>query len=348
MRIDTSSVRKILVIKPRAIGDVVLSTAVLKNLRLAFPRARIDFLTEYANREVVAGNPHVDDVILFHAKRDNGFGLILKIRRRRYDLVFDLFGNPRSAIVTFFSRASHRVGYRFGWRRYCYNVVLEPRGGEVHNVEFNLDAVRGIGVTPASARIEFPLDSDSEEFAEDFFSREGLAGSFVVALNPGGGWYTKRWRIPQFAALADILVAEFGVKVLLVWGPGEENDVEELQSKMSRPSLSLPQTSLKQLGAVLKRCDLFVTNDSGPMHIAAAVGVPVVALFGPTNPHLQGPVGSSHEVVRNERLFCLGCNLTDCPIGNPCMVDLGVDEVVEGIRRALSKNKLTTPTLVTA
>lgn len=343
MTIDRSTITKILVLKLRAIGDVMLSTVVLRNLRLAFPNAQVDFLTERSSREVIEGNPYINNILVFDYKRDNGAGLLWTVRRRKYDLVIDLFGNPRTAIITLFSGARYRVGYRFRWRQYCYNVVVEPRGGEVHNTEFNLDAVRAIDVPIVSNEIEFPLDGASEQFAEEFFSREVQrkpGSGFIVALNPGGGWYTKRWKTPQYARLGDALVGEFGAKVLLVWGPGEEHDVRDLQSRMTQPSLLLPQTSLKQLGAILKRCHLLVTNDSGPMHIAAAVGTPVVAIFGPTNPELQGPVGAGHEIVRNERLLCLCCNFTDCPIGNPCMLELGVEEVLAGVRRAIARNKL--------
>jgi heptosyltransferase-3 len=343
MTIDRSTITKILVLKLRAIGDVVLSTVVLRNLRLAFPGAQIDFLTERSSREVVEGNPDINTILEFDHRRDSGVGLIWTVRRRKYDLVIDLFGNPRTAIVTLFSGARYRVGYRFKWRQYCYTIVVKPRGGEVHNTEFNLDALRAIDVPIVSNTIEFPLDAASEHFAGEFFTRQVQrqpGSDFIVALNPGGGWYTKRWRIPQYARLGDALVNEYGAKVLLVWGPGEEKDVRELQSTMTQPSLPLPETTLKQLGAILRRCHLLVTNDSGPMHIAAAVGTPVVAIFGPTNPELQGPVGAGHEIVRNERLLCLCCNFTDCPIGNPCMLELGVDEVLAGVRRAIVRNRL--------
>src|SRR5881296_2236111 len=132
------AIRSILVIKLRAIGDVLLSTVVLNNLRASFPDARIDFLTERPSREVIEGNPVVNSVLAFDGSNRRSLSLILDVRNRKYDLVIDLFGNPRSALVTFFSGASYRVGYRFNWRRYCYNIVVEPRGGEVHNTDFNL------------------------------------------------------------------------------------------------------------------------------------------------------------------------------------------------------------------
>jgi lipopolysaccharide heptosyltransferase II len=337
MTVDPRLVKNILVVKLRAIGDVLLSTVVLKSLRSAFPEARIDFLTERPSREVVEGNPDLDSVLVFDGRRESGVGLILKVRRRRYDMVIDLFGNPRSALVTLGSGARYRVGYRFGWRKHCYNILTEPRGDQLHNTDFNLDALRRIGIPVLETLPHFPVSSEATEFARAFFEKDHLAGKRVVALNPGGGWSTKRWRIPQFAALGDLISKTHNSEILIVWGPGEEKMAAEIQGLMSAKAILIPPSNLKQLAAILKRCNLVVTNDSGPMHIAAAVGTPVVAIFGPTNPELQGPVGVPSEIVQNEKLVCLGCNYTICPIGNPCMEELGVEEVFAGVGRMLAK-----------
>jgi heptosyltransferase-3 len=337
---DPKSIQNILVIKLRAIGDVLLSTIVLNNLREYFPASRIDFLTERASREVVDGHPALNSFILFDPRCESGLQLILKVRRRKYDLVIDLFGNPRSALVTLLSGAPHRVGYRLGWRRYCYNTVVEPRGGSVHNAEFNLDALRAIGVPITNRSVVFPVDAESERFAETFFRTEGIDTSPVVALNPGGGWYTKRWRVPQYGRLADLLARQFQVVPLIMWGPAEQADAERIREITSCGARVAPQTNLKQLAAILKRCAAIVTNDSGPMHIAASLGVPVVAIFGPTNPMLQGPLGSQHEIVRKEDLDCLGCNYTDCPIGNPCMENLDEHIVLSAFGRLAERMKL--------
>src|ERR1051326_478899 len=271
MKIERSWVRKILVIKLRAIGDVLLSTAVVKNLRTAFPEARIVFLTEGVSRQVVEGNPNLDSVTVFN-KKDSAIGLISRVRLENYDLVLDLFGNPRSALVAYFSGARFRVGYRMNWRQYCYNIVVAPRGGEVHNTEFNLDALRAIGVPIIERHPYFPIGDEAEQFADTFFTGAGLEDGRVIAMNPGGGWYTKRWRIPQLAQLGDRIAEEFGYQILYIWGPGEHNDAVEVQRLMKSPSMLAPPTDLKQLAAILKKCSFMVTNDSGPMHIAAAVG----------------------------------------------------------------------------
>lgn len=328
-----ATVDRILVIKLRAIGDVLLSTAVLPDLAAAYPGASLDFLTDRYCAGVLDGNQHIDRIHLFDVRRDGSLGLIRRIRNERYDMVIDLFGNPRSAVVTLFSGARVRVGYRFNWRTICYNRVIEPRSGTVHNVEFNLDALRRIGIEPEHRLPLFPLDEKAEIFAEKFFAEHHLVKKNTVALNPGGGWISKKWRLHQYAALADRIAGEMGLDVVLAWGPGEQEEAEKVRAGMKEKSLIFPPTDLKQLASLMTRCVALVTNDSGPMHIAAATGVPVVAIFGPTHPHLQGPVHTPSVVVRNERLDCLGCSYTECPIGNPCMEELTVAEVFDAFHK---------------
>ncbi len=340
MRIQHSNIQRILVIKLRAIGDVLLSTVVLKNLRAAFPAAQIDFLTEKPGSHVVKGNPVIDTVLAFDSRTQSSIGLLLLIRRRRYDLVVDLFGNPRSAIASLVSGARYRVGYRFKWRQHCYTIAVEPRGGEVHNTQFNLDALGEMGIPIFDRSPSFPTGDEDREFAREFFRWNDLDGASVVALNPGGGWLSKRWRARSFAELGDRVARSSSAKIVLVWGPGELSIAEEIRSSMVEPVIVIPPATLKQLGAILERCSVVVTNDSGPMHIASVLGTPVVAIFGPTRPDLQGPVGEKSIVVQNSRLVCLGCNYTTCPIGNPCMEELSVDEVFHAFTQLYDRYSL--------
>ncbi len=338
--IDPKHVESILIIKLRAIGDVLLSTIVTGNLRQAFPEARIDFLSEPPALGVLEGNPFLSDIVLFNRNETSGIGLIRDIRARRYDMVIDLFGNPRTALVTRLSGARYRVGYRFRGRGYAYNIVVEPRGGVVHNTQFNLDAIEHIGVEIRDRNLYFGVGSDDDQYIDRFLGEAGLSGKNLVCLNPGGGWYTKRWGLDRFAALGDDIAARYDVRIVLSWGPGQESDVEAIRSMMKHAAVIPPPTTLKQLGALLKRCTFMVTNDSGPMHIAAALKTPVVGIYGPTNPVLQGPYGEEHVIVRKEELDCLGCNLTACPIGHPCMLDLPVSDVLTAVEALIKKNNL--------
>lgn len=333
MLLDPASIRTILVIKLRAIGDVLLSTVVLRNLRHAFPQAAIHFLTEPPARDVVEGHPAVDRTILYDLARQGPLRYLWQIRRNRYDLVFDLFGNPRTALITRASGAPHRVGFAFRARQYAYTTVVRGRGDTVHNTQFNLDALEALGIPIVDRSLTFPVERADRDYVQEFIRNAGPFTNPIVALNTSGGWYTKRWPLERFAELADRIAAELGASIVLPWGPGQKEDADKVRSLMTRPAFVPPPTTLRQLAALLERCAFMVTTDSGPMHIASAVGTPVVGIYGPTNPVLQGPYGEGHVVVRREGLDCLGCNLTKCPVaGHPCMNDLDVGVVFEAVR----------------
>lgn len=335
---EKSTIQRILVVKLRAIGDVLLSTVVLRSLRAAFPSARIDFMTEPPARELLERNPDVNRVLVYDRENGNPLRYLLDVRRARYDLVIDLFGNPRTALLTRVSGARYRVGFDFRGRRYAYTTRVPSRGDRVHNTRFNLDALEAIGIPLVDTAIPFRNSPEDAAYIDGFLRANSPAGVPLVALNAGGGWYTKRWDPDRFAALADMIKERLGAAIVLAWGPGQRAGVEELSRMMAHPPLIPPSTTLPQLGALFRRCAFLVSNDSGPMHIAAAVGTPVLGIYGPTNPLLQGPYGTNHVVVRREGLDCLGCNLTKCPIGHPCMKELTVGMVWGAVEELLAKN----------
>lgn len=308
-------------------------------MRYNFPNAKIDFLTEPPAKEIIEGNPFVDELIIFE-RENNSFRNFLNLRKRKYDLVIDLFCNPRSALITFITGAKYRVGYAFRGRSYAYNVKLKPRKEVYHNVEFNLDALRALGFEIVDKEIYMPLSDESENFAQKFWVGYNLNNKLLIALNPAGTWETKRWGIEKFAELGNMLAENLGAKILILWGNEKElKDAEKIHSLMKIKPIIPPKTNLKQLASILKRCSFMVSNDSGPMHIATAVGTPTLGIYGPTNPYAQGPYGEKHLWVRKEDLNCIACNLTKCSIGNVCMRDLSVEEVYDAFIRLVEKNK---------
>ncbi len=341
MVFNKRKVKKILVIKPAAIGDVLLCTPVIENLRHNFPEARIVFLTQKYCKEVLTGNPFLNRILTYDLKLDSGWCLIRNIRKQKYDLVIDLFGNPRTAIITFCSRARYRVGYRFNWRALAYNLKITPRGATVHNVEFNLDSLRKLGLEIVQSSPKFYLNEIQEEFADEFFSSSGLDGKEVIGINPCGTWPTKVWGADKFAALGSRLASEY--KILLFWGGRDERIVaESIKQKIGENALLIPEVDIKYMGGLLKKCRAFITNDTGPMHIAWSLGVNTEAIFGPTNSKLQGPLSENSVVISNESLSCLGCNLTkieECPYGHKCMKELSPDHVYLKLMELLSNNK---------
>lgn len=334
------AIRKVLVIKLRAVGDVVLSTVVLPDLRRTFQTARISFLTEPPAVPVVRSHPALDEVMVFDRNSMSSVELIRRVRSQHYDLVIDLFCNPRTALVTRLSGARYRAGYAFRGRRYAYNIPIIPRGDRVHNTQFNLDALSALNIDIQNRNIYFGFTSDDEGYVTEAVGRWNLEGRRLIALNTGGGWYTKRWQLEKFAELGDRISQIQGLAVVLPWGPGQRSEVETVAGLMKEKALIPPATTLGQLGALLKRCVAMVSNDSGPMHIATAVGTPVLGIYGPTNPLLQGPYGADNLVIRQEELDCLGCNLTACPIGHLCMKELTVDAVMDAFLMLLRKNNI--------
>jgi heptosyltransferase-3 len=333
---------RILVIKLRAIGDVVLSTAVLPNLKAACPEAEIHFLTEKASAPVIENNPHVDRVWILPSqdkslsRMKHTLSFLHRIRKQKYDLVFDLFGNPRSAFITWVSGSPVRVGYRFRGRVLAYNRRVDPRGDRVHEVDFNLDALRAQGIPILSSKPEFYFGPEDARRIDTWIKQEFASSDFLVAIHPWGSWEAKRWPPARFAELATRLIRSLNARVIVLWGPGEREHAEEVRS-LSEETLTLaPPTTLGELGALLSRCGLVVANDSGPMHIAAAAGVPTAGLFGPTNPDLQGPYGPNGLAVYRKELSCIGCNRLQCPDGS-CMNDLTVDQVESEIADFLNR-----------
>ncbi|MCI0515922.1 glycosyltransferase family 9 protein [candidate division KSB1 bacterium] len=341
--------KKILIIKLRAIGDVVLSTIVIPNLRAAFPTAGIDFLTEPPATEVVIGNPALNQVISLDRRAwqtlpwprrfAENYRLIRKLKGARYDLVFDFFGNPRSALLTWFTRAPWRVGYNWRGRQWAYNVVVPSRAAWVHEAEFHLDALSALGIPIVSRELYFPIASANEPWVQAFLEQHRLASTFLVGINISGGWAAKKWPLEKFAALGDQLVQDYQAKILIFWGPGEREDALKLTRLMQFPAVLIPPTSLNQAAALIRQCRLLISNDSGPMHIAAALKIPTVGIFGPTNAQLQGPYGDIHEIAQKTDLNCLGCNQTACE-HNACMQKLAVTEVLQAIQRCMMKNNL--------
>ncbi len=312
----------------------------VQNLRKHFPVAQIDFLTDKFAAEVVIGNPWLSNVLTFDRKNDSSVGMIRQVRGKKYDLIIDLFSNPRSAIITGLSGAQWRVGFPFRWRKYAYNIVIPPRTGNIHNVHFNLDSLRRLDIPVHYFQPHFPLESEANQFADKWFQERDLDGKSLVGLNPSGGWYTKKWGLEHYARLGDLISQRYDTSMILLWGPGEEEDALFIQQHMKLPSHVIPKTTLSQLGAMIRRCDFVVSNDSGPMHIAASLNIPTLGIFGPTNPRQQGPYGNGHRWVRNEDLDCLECSLTSCPIGNVCMTKLEVERVMDAFNLLRDQSKI--------
>jgi ADP-heptose:LPS heptosyltransferase len=339
--IKKDKVKKILIIKLRGIGDVILSTVVLDNLKKDFPYAEIHFLTEPPSLPALEKIPAIKSILLF--KKDkflSGLFLIFQVFFKRFDLIFDFYSNPRTALITFLSRAKYRAGFPYRGRSYAYNLKGPTVRDKFHAAQLHLEFLKEIGLSFECKDLHFGLSEDDKLFAEQFFKDKFAVGDFVIGLSPSGGWQSKKCDPVKFAEIGDAIINRYNSKILILWGPGDNKEALQISKLMNNKIVLAPLTDIRKMAALIKNCSMIVANDSGPMHIATAVKTPTLSLHGPTNPKLQGPFGEKHEWVRLEELECIECNLLDCPRNHECFIDLPLGRIMDKIEIIVSKNNL--------
>ena len=324
--VDAAEINTVLVKRFGGIGNVIMSTPMLEKLSEAFPSAHITVLVQSEGaREVLSNLPVVHETAVVPVEEylaKGGFRFFtemfkhaLRVRRRHYDLIVNGFGGYgggswRSALLTWLMGGRYRIGYaRTPWNR-LYSRSIVPHG-EIHEVDRNAALVDLIapGRTGGDLRVRFrPGESERREAAE-LLKEWGVSDrDLLIGMHPGSGPLAfKRWDPTRFAELADRLAAEHGAKVIIFGGPEETGLVERITSHMtSCPVNAAGRASLTVVAALIARCRVFVSNDTGLMHLAAAVGVRVVAIFGPTNYMRTSPYGKGHSVLRAD-LDCVPC-----------------------------------------
>lgn len=334
----------LLVIKLRHIGDVLLATPVFRTLRQAYPDAKLTALLNRGTEEVLRHNPDVDEILVAEkGPLAAQLRFLRDLRRTNYDAVVDLTDGDRSAFMSLTTGAPIRVGFNaeHRWRGLLYTHVAQPRPGDAHRIEYDLSALRPLGLSPATASPILQYAPAEEAAAKRALAE--LTGSdslsTVVVMQPGARYSLKVWPAERYAELADRLSAVVPCRIL-VGGDAREREVaESVQARARcRPAVIAGQFSLREFGALLKQCSLFVGNDGGAMHMAAAVGTPVVALFGPTYPHRWGPRGAASEVLY-KGLDCRACYHPVCirQAEDNCMRLITVEEVLDRCLQLLSR-----------
>lgn len=337
--------RNILVIKLRHIGDVLLSTPVLRALREAYPDAQLTMLVNRGTEGILAHNPDVSEVLCIEkGSWDAQLRFVQALRRRAFDCVIDLTDGDRSAVISLATGASIRVGFNaeHRWRGLLYSAVATPRPTDQHRVEYDLCALRHLGLDPKPGTPVLHVSQSEEVVVETWLREAGLPSSKeappLLLLQPGARYSLKVWPHERFVELADRLAERFSCRILLGGDQREREIAEQIARKMrDAPKVVAGKFSLLQFAALVKRCALFVGNDGGAMHIAAAMGTPVVALFGPTYPRRWGPRGGPAQVIY-KGLDCRACYHPTCLRGDDsCMQQITVDEVFAAASRMLER-----------
>ena len=330
MKIKSEEIKKILCIKPRGIGDIVLSTIVLENIKTALPHSEIHYLTEDFAKRTVENNPFVDKVLTFN-KNDFVLKVVKKVRAEKYDLIIDFWSNPKTAQITFLSFAKYRAGYKKRGRKYAYNIISNSGDEYSHAADTHLLLLDELQIPVVSKNILFYLNDEEKLFARNFVVNNFI-NEIIIGIIPSGGWSSKRCEPEKWIEICNGIQKKINARFLILWGPGDENDAHEIKNNLNNNAVLIPDTDVGKLAALINECKLVVANDSGPMHIAAALGVPVIGIFGPTNPANHKPYSKKSDYVIKEDLHCIKCNLLDCPFNHECMKELDPDEFSSKIK----------------
>lgn len=338
MREGAMGEERFLVVRLGSLGDIVHTLPAVHALRSKFPGAQIDWLVEKKWRALLAGNPDVNEVIVLDRSTWGGVSsCVRELRRRKYDCAIDFQGLYKSALLARLSGAPRRIGFALEFLResgagWFYTESVWPTAS--HVVDLNLSIVQNLGVEKGEARFPLSITDKAERAVRKQLEPQSVKRFFV--MSPGGGWMSKCWPAEQYGHLHRLLVrlpAFAGWRGVVNFGPGERELAETVRAVAGEPAPLLLSPDLPQLVALLRGAEFFVGGDSGPLHLAVALGTPVVGLYGPTDPARNGPYSAADIVVRNAGPEETTYKRDNAPA--PSMRAITVDQVVAAVERRL-------------
>jgi heptosyltransferase-2 len=340
------------VLQTSFLGDTVLTLPLIAEIRRRFPVKKLAVVCQPAGRELLRNHPAIDELIVDDKKRaDRGWkGMCAKaaeLKARRFTVAITPHKSLRSALLLALAGIPCRIGFRqsAGWFFFHHRVARDPLR---HDVERNLSVLEPLGarVDECMRALDLPVNAAVENAVDDKFHALGISGDRpIVGINPGSVWPTKRWSAAGFAELILMLKQRLDCQVLLFGGGEDAAVIDDVQSRCAKIGVNLAgQITLGEIGAAIGRCAVFVTNDSGPMHIAVARRVPTVAIFCATTPELGFFPYSANAIVMGRELSCRPCASHGgrrCPLGHAkCIREVGADRVFESVRRLLASERV--------
>lgn len=344
----TQNYRKILIVRLDRIGDVVLSTPVLKAVRDAYPASHITFMVAPHARDIANGSPYINEVIIYDKKGAQkslieNIKFIANLSGKKFDIAIILHPTRRTHWLTFLSGIPRRLGYGKKMGVLLTDRVPHKKHlGLKHEMDYTLGLLRYMGIEPRDKKLHVPVDDRSERRARRILEDAGIKDNDkIVIINPGASCRSKRWPAQRFAEVADALVRKLGVKIIVVSGASDRCFTDLTVSMMKTPkALNLSgMTTIKELASLLKRSLLFISNDSGPVHIACAMGTPVISIFGRNDrglsPRRWGPTNATDRSL-HKYVGCDVCLAHNCRIEFKCLDAITADEVVRNAEEMLN------------
>jgi ADP-heptose:LPS heptosyltransferase len=340
--------KKILLIKLRYIGDTINLLPVAANIKKQIPHAHLSVMINTGAEDIFKHSKHIDQLICYDrkemkynkslfAKIKSNLGLFYSIRKEKYDLIIDFSGSDRTALITMLSGAKSRWGVNYGspLSKVCYNHLIAADINKMHIVDYQFSALQQIGFAIKDRKLVIDIPEDIENDVEKLFPFLKHK-SFKALIHPGARRVNRRWPPANFARIANLLKKYYSADIILVSAPEERELLDEVGKSIDGDVIKVSHLSLIQLAAFIKKCDLYLGNDTGTSHLAAATGIKIVTLFGPQFPSLWAPYTDQGATVF-KNMECVGpCNHIDCIYDeNKCMTSITVDEVWEKINNLI-------------
>jgi heptosyltransferase I len=340
----------ILIVKLSAIGDVIHTLPALNAIRKHYPDASITWLVEEDAAPLVQGHKALDRVLISKRKRwlkalrslsflntvQEICGFIKALRDTRYDMVFDFQALLKSGILIALARGRRKIGFGKGLEHMEHSYIfLNERvpavDMEIHALLRGMMLLNAVGIPTNEVEYELPMSDHDRKKIDELMKQHGINGvKSFIAINPVAKWETKLWPNEKFARLADTMIDEYDAEIIFTGGPEDRSIIQDIMSAMKGRAFNLAgHTTLKMLAALYEKAVLVISTDTGPMHLAAAVGTPVVAIFGPTAPWRTGPYGSGHKVVRVDQ-ECSPCFKRKCDTIQ-CMHQISINRVMDAV-----------------
>ncbi|TRZ96498.1 lipopolysaccharide heptosyltransferase II [bacterium] len=334
--------KRILIFNVNWLGDVLFSTAAIRNIRRNFPESFIACVIPSRCYPILNGNPYLDEIIIFDEK-DRHRGVLEKLKfvkflkNKKFDTVFLLHRSFRRALICRLAGIPQRIGHYTKKRGFLLTKSFKPPAKDsLHRIDYYLDIIEKAGLKAEDRFTDFYVSENDLKFVEDFLGKKGiLQDEFIVGINPGGNWAPKRWPRSYWARLADHLIAEFKARVVIT---GNNKDLKEAlairDAMEAKPIIACGVFNIKQLGAFAKRLDLFITADTGPLHIANSVGSKkIIAIFGPTSVAISGPYPLKNVIILQKDVGCkIPCYVVKCK-DNRCMKAITPEEILKEVRK---------------
>ena len=333
-KLDLSAIKKVLLVRLRRIGDVVMTTPAITALRKGLPSAHISYVVEIPYRELIEGNPHVDSTIVLPRPLGtrNFLNTVRALRKERFDAAIDFHGGPTASLITLLSGADKKIGYRIKYKSFFYDISLlrSLETGHIHSVENHIQLVKALGIeVPSYPPLLLPESSESEKKKiHMFFSEKRFGMSKAIVIHVGAGNEFREWGIDNWAELVATLVERKDAKIVLIGAPEDKEKAGQILNRHPASVFSLAgKLNLKELKELIVNASLYIGPDSGPMHIAASTPTPIVALFGPNLSAYNAPWQAKATIIEKE-WDCRPCDQRHCIPGDyRCMRTIEPGEV---------------------